>query len=234
MVRKFVLAAAFWLLAPVCFAQISVPAEIAVHQPIVVQSEQQADAYIWRVSSPAARRTLDAGRVIHVWAPPGTYTLELTTIRLEIDWEALTSRLIYDEHVAVFTVAGSSPGPGPGPGPEPTPNPYRPAPEFQVSVAPVKAIRLEQPDSLKLSEMYATVASQARAGVYRSLGEVRADLVKRGTALSLRGKYRGLAVAVDQFLTTSLGLEHEVQAGRVGDALETLAWAVWEAGRAQQ
>ena len=220
------------LTASLAHGQIDVPAEVAVHAPVVARSQQQADAYIWRVSAPAQRRVVDGGLVLHVWAPPGLYTLELTTIRLEIDWEAQTSRLIYDEHTAAFTVTGSSPGPGPGP--EPIVNPHRPAPDFQAAVGPVAAIRLEQPDSLKLSEMYATVASQARAGVYRSLGEVRADLVKRGTALSLRGKYQGLAAAVDRFLTTSLGLEHEVQAGRVGDALETLAWAVWEAGRAQQ
>jgi len=219
------------LLAPVCFAQISVPAEVAVHKPIISRSEQQADAYIWRVSAPAQRQTVDSGVGCHIWAPPGSYTLELTTIRLEIDWEAKTSRLVYDEHAAAFTVTGTGPGPGPGPGP--TPNPYRPTPEFQVAVEPVKAFSLSVPNSEKLAEMYHTIASQARAGVYRSLGEVRADLVKRGTALNLKGVYPGLAEAVDKYLTASLGLEHEVKAARVGDTLETLAWAVWESGRAK-
>lgn len=217
------------LAASSAWAQVIGPATVDEHEPIVCRSEGQADVYIWQVASPAKRLVVENGRAIHVWAPPGKYEVRLTTITIAIDWDKQSKDIQYNEHVHSFEVAGDPDPDPPTPPVPPTPNPYKPDPAFQSAVSPVTSIRLEQADSKSLAEMYATVASQARAGVYSNLGQVRADLIKRGSALNLKGKYAGLSQAVEQYLTSSLGLEL-VKAESVGDALETLAWAVFEAG----
>ena len=215
-----------FLATTAAYGQIIAPGSVEEHMPIVCRSDGDADVYIWRISAPAKRLTVLNGKACHVWAPPGTYSVELTTITIVIDWEAKTKDVQYQEHQATLIVGDGTPEPPP---PEPTPNPYTPDAALQAAVAPVRVISLEVADSHKLAEMYHTVASQARAGAYSDLGQVRSELIKRGTALSLRGKYPGLSQAVERYLTDSLGLEREVKAERVGDTLETLAWAVWRA-----
>jgi hypothetical protein len=226
---------AILLAASSAWAQIIAPTSVDEHFPIVCRSEGQADVYIWQVTSPAKRLVVENGRAVHVWAPPGKYEVRLTTITIAIDWEKQSKDIQYNEHLAEFTVgAVPDPDPDPDPKPDPTPNPYHPDPALQAAVSPVKALSLSQPDSKALAEMYATVASQSRAGAFTDYGQLRAELVKRGSALSLKGKYAGLSQAVEQYLTQSLGLEREtVTAERVGNTLETLAWAVFEAGRAK-
>lgn len=119
---------------------------------------------------------------------------------------------------------------GDPPTPDPV-NPYKPAPAYQAAAEPVRKLSLSQADSRALADLYSSVAGQARAGGYTSMAQIRSDLVKRGTLLSLKGKYSGLSSAVESYLSTSLGLVEIAPAASVGDVFETLAWAVWEAGR---
>ena len=207
--------------------QIVAPDTVEEHKPILCTSEGSADVYLWRVDEPAKKVVVASGRGCHIWAPPGKYTLTLTTITITIDWDNKSKDVQYDEFVHALTVEGDS---TPPPNPDPKPNPYSPDPEFQPLASPVKAIRLEPADSEALAAMYAAVAAQVRAGAFQNLGQVRAELVKRGTELSLQGKYSGLAGAVEQFLTEVVGLEREVANSRAGRALDTLAWAIYEGG----
>lgn len=225
------------LMPTLAWGQIIAPEAVDEHQPITVRSDGDADVYLWRVSKPAARRVVLNGKGCHIWAPPGEYTVELTTITISIDWENKSKDIQYDEYVHVLTVGDGTPDPGPDPpdppDPEPTPNPYSPDPEFQPKASPVTAMVLEPVDAKQLAAMYAVVSSQVKAGAFNNLGQVRSELVQRGTELSLQGKYTGLATAVEQFLTQTVGLEREVASERAGRALDTLAWAIYETGRGQ-
>lgn len=117
--------------------------------------------------------------------------------------------------------------PDPPDPPEPIANPYKPAPAYQAAAEPVRNIILSRADSHALASLYATVAAQVRAGAYQSLGAIRADLVKRGQQLNLKGKYAGLSPSVESYLTATIGREEVVPAESAGDVFETLAWAVW-------
>jgi hypothetical protein len=67
------------------------------------------------------RRSVDGGRTIHIWAPPGSYTVELITTRLQIDWDKKTWQFLQDEHTAAIVVKGVGPEPGPDPPVPPQP-----------------------------------------------------------------------------------------------------------------
>lgn len=229
---RLVLAVLYGLAWETCvLGQIELPQQIAEHQPIVAKSTGDADVFLWRLPSPAKRIVLDGGRTVHIWAPAGTYQVELTTISIDIDWEQKRKDVRYDEHMATLVVTSSGPTPPPDPTPDPSPNPYKPAPAFKAAVEPVKLFSLQPQHSQPLAEMYATVASQSRAGAYKNLAEIRADLVKRGTALNLKGKYPDLASVVERYLSGTLGLDPAVSVASAGDVLETLAWAIYETGR---
>ena len=169
----------------------------------------------------------------HITAPPGEYKIVaagwwITTRSVKLPDEPEPVKLItgmgrYNES-ANFKVTG-------GVNPPPLVNPYKPAPAFQAAARPVQALSLSTADSRELSEVYSLVAQQVRAGKYKSLGEIRRDLVELGSQLKLKGKYAGLSVAVDKYLSTTLGLEEVVPADTAGDVIETLAWAVFETGR---
>lgn len=100
--------------------QIDLPEKVAEHQPVVAASSVDADVYIWRVSKPAKRVTVEGGRKIHIWAPPGEYEVSLTVITIVIDWEKQMKEVLYDEHVATLVIEGDGDD-GDDDGPDPTP-----------------------------------------------------------------------------------------------------------------
>jgi hypothetical protein len=108
------------LMALPAYGQIKAPAQVDEHAPIVCTSEQAADVYLWRISGAAKRIVLDNGKTVHVWAPPGSYEITLTTIAIVIDWEKKSKDVVYQEHVAQLKV-GNAPEPGPNPNPQPPP-----------------------------------------------------------------------------------------------------------------
>jgi hypothetical protein len=86
-------------------AQINVPAQVDVYKPIVISSAIESDVYIWHLSDKAVRLTVDDGKGLHVWAPPGVYDVRLTVIK--VDWEG--KKVAYNEHFAQFKVVGTKP-----------------------------------------------------------------------------------------------------------------------------
>jgi hypothetical protein len=187
----------------------------------------------FKVDTDAARYEIKepSPKVYYMWAASGKYSIMavgMWGVPVPDEpgkWQSFG--MIWQE--LKFEVTGGTP-PIPPP-PPPIVNPYTPAPQFQAAVQPVRVLSLVQVDSQSLANLYATVAVQVRSGVYKSLGEIRADLVKRGQLLNLKGKYPALPQAVEQYLVASLGLEEGVPTASVGDVFETLAWAVFEAGR---
>ena len=165
----------------------------------------------------------------NVWAGTGTHQVAAKGIWVLTDTGTLGGKLLdfgmYDYSKSFEVTGGVTPPP-----PNPV-NPYRPAPQYQAAVEPVKSLSLTKADSHALATLYSSIASQVRAGSFKNLGEIRAELVTKGKSLNLSGKYAGLAPAVDKYLSSTVGLEQVAPAATVGDVFETLAWAVYEAGR---
>jgi hypothetical protein len=243
MVARICLAVVFWaVLALPSLAQIKdVQSSYAPGEAIVLELDMTLvpkDAVIqpgfkFKVDTTAARYEIKEPipSTYYMWGASGTYNIMAVGMwgvpvpNEPGKWQSFG--MIWQD--LKFEVTGGTP-PIP-PIPPPPVNPYTPAPQFQAAAQPVRVLSLGQADSQSLASMYATVSAQARAGLYKSLSEIRADLVKRGQLLNLKGKYPGLSQAVEQFLVASLGLEEGVPTASAGDVLETLAWAVFETGR---
>jgi hypothetical protein len=123
---------------------------------------------------------------------------------------------------------------GPAPPPTPVVNPYRPAPQFQPLCEPVTRIKLSRDDASRLAAIYpsALKASLAKPQPGPMLADLRAEIVRAGSALQLRGRYAGLSAAVDAALVGGLGLENvPIDQAKAAAFLDTLAWSIWEAGR---
>lgn len=170
-----------------------------------------------------------ASESYNVWAGTGTHEVTASGIWVLTDTGTLGGKLLdfgmYDYSKSFEVIGGVTPPP-----PDPA-NPYKPAPQYQAAVEPVRVLSLVKADSHALATLYSSIASQVRAGSFKNLGEIRAELVTKGKSLNLSGKYAGLAPAVDKYLSTTVGLDQVAPAATVGDAFETLAWAVYEAGK---
>jgi hypothetical protein len=222
------------------FAGLDVKASYQAGEPIIVKMtiEGIPDGAVLRrdkfkVIGAAAVKVDDT--TWHIWALPGKYTIEAFgewRLYQEIEGkDGKTYRTISDEDDYEFSASFEVTGGVTPPPPNPV-NPYRPAPQYQAAAEPVKSLSLTQADSRSLATLYSSIASQVRAGSFKNLGEIRAELINRGKSLNLSGKYAGLAPAVDKYLSSTVGLEQVAPAATVGDAFETLAWAVFEAGKA--
>lgn len=127
------------------WAQIEMPTTVAPHEPIVAKSVQEADIYLWRVPAPAKRIVLDNGRTLHIWAPPGTYQVELTTIAIKIDWDSRKQDVQYAEHSATLKVSGQQPDPKPDPKPNPDPPPPPPVTQLGAVIVEDAVYRTQLP-----------------------------------------------------------------------------------------
>jgi len=237
-VRPLLILGLLLLLGSAAVGQIVVPAE--------TPRDKMIDATITLPGVPAHAKLLgtltiegadwregNTKGLYHITAPPGEYKIVasgwwITTREVKLPdepepVEVITGMGQYNQ-TAPFKVTGV-------PDPPPIVNPYKPAPAYQAAVAPVRSLSLSRADSQALSEVYSLVATQVRAGKYKSMGEIRRDLVQLGSQLNLKGKYAGMSQTVEQYLSATLGLEEVVPAASVGDVLETLAWAVFETGR---
>lgn len=134
-----------------------------------------------------------------------------------------------------LTLDAPSPDPGPEPDPDPDPkpdpNPYVPDERWQAAVRPILAYDLDRRDASNLALLYGTAGSQAAAGALQTTLELRQYLVEHGTKLGLQGKYPGLGDAVDKVMADALGLDVVKLSDHAPGLLQTLAWAVWEAGQ---
>ena len=232
LVRPVLLVALVLLLVGAAWGQIDMPDEVPLGEPIVctVKLEGVPDGAEWKqavvpdITGDCHVEPGPAPNVFHIWGLPGEYTVEVFGMWGLRDPEKPTSWIDFGfvKDRRKFKITGSV-----TPDPQPVVNPYKPAPAYQAAVEPVTSLSLGQSDSHALAALYFSAATQVRAGAYKSLGEIRADLIKRGQRLNLKGKYDGLPQAVESYLQTTIGREEVVPAASVGDVFETLAWAVW-------
>lgn len=100
------LATALYLLCASAEAQITIPAQTDVGEPIVASTSFEAKGYDW-VSPTAKLVVFDGGKQVYVWAKPGQHRIELA---------AATADYKIHRFAAEFKV-----GDAPAPGPTPTP-----------------------------------------------------------------------------------------------------------------
>lgn len=106
-------------------------------------------------------------------------------------------------------------------------NPY-PAPLATVRsrVEPLTQFQLQRADALSLAAMY-NAASQASLATTLDLREY---CIGEGKKLALKGKYDGLANAVDAAWNELIGLKSRPLTPGDKAALAGFAWAVWQTG----
>lgn len=97
--------------------------EVMEHEPAVMESTfvEPVGASVlldWKVDKPARGREFDGARVFAVWAPPGTYEVELDIVTAIL----VDGKIKLDKDEQIYNLVVKSKGPGPGPGPGPTPD----------------------------------------------------------------------------------------------------------------
>lgn len=86
---------------------INVPDKIDQYKPIIIEATDVANVYIWTLPDAASKVSLNNGKTLHVWAPPGKYSIKLTTIIVDFEKKDIK----YNEGVGQFEVLGNSPAP---------------------------------------------------------------------------------------------------------------------------
>lgn len=196
---------------------------------VILSASVDAKAFAW-TCIPDSRRWLavDGGRrVVFASGTPGSYTFVLATATCDVP-------AVY-QHVVTIELPGPKPPDPPNPPlpppPQPGVNPWQPAAAWQPSAAPIRALKLSREDATKLAEMYGRLSRPAALASLATTGDLRAALVREGSSLGLRGRYSGLAEAVDKYLAAAVRLDNVPLNREAASAvLETLAWAVWETG----
>lgn len=114
------------LLLLAALGQIAVPSAVEVGDPVaaVVEPTNPASQFLW--DSDAQWLQGPSENVIHLWAPPGSYTVECIEAWI-ITTDGQVPQLKLLKHKATFLVEGeitppNPPEPEPGPGPTPTPD----------------------------------------------------------------------------------------------------------------
>jgi hypothetical protein len=120
------------LLLLLCSADLAlepvVQLEVTEHQPVVIEANLEIEPgwqvlFDWDVDKPARAREVDNGKVVHIWAPPGRYEIELSAIL--VNWD--TRELKKQEQTTSLVILGDDSTP---PDPGPTPDPAVPEDEF--------------------------------------------------------------------------------------------------------
>lgn len=86
---------------------INVPDKIDQYKPIIIEAVDNANVYIWSLPDAASKVSLNNGKTLHVWAPPGKYSIKLTTIIVDFEKKDIK----YNEGISQFEVLGNSPAP---------------------------------------------------------------------------------------------------------------------------
>lgn len=161
-IAKFCLLLAFFSTTTL-LAQIKVEEKIKLHHPIVIQSTQVADVYLWTIKEPIKKVVAENGKIVYAWAPKGVYDVHLVTIT--VDWEA--KKLNYNEFDDSFEVTDlepippgpNPPGPNPPPGPTPTPTGIKAVVKEALKTVTAAAL----PQKKMIAGHYAGVAGEAKA-----------------------------------------------------------------------
>lgn len=182
------------LLAVLLFAQVSVstPEQFTFreHEPIELRADVTLEEGFaiafrsWSVDRPALGREYDGGNVYTVWAPPGTYTIEMDC--LLINWDAKK----FEKVQRVFTVhvQGAQPPPPVPPSP---PDPIPPGPTPITD--PVKHVVILQNDetSVKAAQQLLLLRDSLPTEYHLTIHHV-GDLDEGGKPSSVLAKYQAL------------------------------------------
>jgi hypothetical protein len=207
----------FWSIGPALPAEpaapIDGPATAAPGDLVILTATVPAKNYAW-TCIPANKKWLavEGGKqVVFANRTVGTYTFVLATAKGDVAAVA--------QHVVVI-----------GEEVVPERNPWVPSSAWESATATIRTLKMSRADSIALAKLYGDLST--RLSSIQTTGDLRAALVREGSALSLKGKYPGLADAVDKYLIASIRLEN-VALNREAAApiLQTLAWAIWEAGK---
>lgn len=200
--RRFLILAAFavWAQCSAVRAQIIVPAESKLGEPIVasVQGEASEGAkvvYDWRSGAGVSFLPVDEGRSLHVWAKPGSHRLEVTVAtqvirkivvfvpdpefptdvtKAKLQTLEIAESLDVKRHEAAFKVEGGAPEP---PGPEPPKPLPEPKPGTLGALVPAEARG-------PLAEFYADWATTIRTTAnVKTTGQFRGDHQESMSAL---------------------------------------------------
>lgn len=156
------------LLCSQSFGQIKVADKIDEYKPIIIESTTDASIYIWQVrlsvrgpkntDNPVTKVSINNNKTLHVWAEPGKYEVNLTTVN--IDWEQ--KQVTQLDNYATFEVlargAPIPPDPGPNP-PPPTPTAFK----EKVKSALTKVSPATLTYKTKVAEVYSGIATEAAA-----------------------------------------------------------------------
>jgi len=231
-----------WLVAVLCFGstalgELDMPVEVDAYSPLVVKVTDEADWITFEVPDAWNVVYVDQS-TLHVWAPPGSYKVKATALRIDItvDWEtqAVNKKVSGQTYQREVTIKEASPD-----NPPPIVNPYKaPSVALQEQTKPIRLLTLDRTDAAALGKLYALTASLIRLSgdpaadnALRTTAAVRQFLAEGGPPLGLAGKYSGLADAVDGCLLAMIGLQSRDTNNGDAEAFEALAWAVCEVGR---
>jgi hypothetical protein len=160
-----------FLVAGAAGAQIILPDTIPPHTPVIASAtsvvpEGAEVKFTWRLSGDKAYLvTVDGNTRAHIWAPPGTYTLDVIIVwidfeTIEVNGKELKVLKGWDlqQYSKPFTIGDKPPGPGPEPDPGPTPTGFK-----AHILAAYKAINAPAGSAAKVAKVYRSVAAQAAA-----------------------------------------------------------------------
>lgn len=151
-------------LTPNLFGQIKCLDKIDEHKPIIMESETEANVYKWSMSKQISKISLENGRIIHCWAPPGKYDIGLMTITVDFDKKDIQ----FNEHEFILEVVKGNLPPTPPTPPTPPNPPTPPVPPqtaFKQAVASAlaKVPTAGQQYKVKIAEVYSGIALEAES-----------------------------------------------------------------------
>lgn len=219
-------------------AELTAPEKVAVHTLVRAQAGTVADSTLWEVMVilPVApyldfpdfvevRRPDSQPPEIAFTGPPGRYVIHLIQHRADTGFSKARA-------VVVIGVA-----PDPQPDPPPDTNPFHPSPAYRPTLEPVaQAEKTIRQYADRVSAMYGQLSRDVAGGSFRTYQEVADAVADRGAKLGVTPgqypKFKAAMIASSKALPWSRPDPAAVIADRVEVAacLETIAWAVWEAG----
>lgn len=197
------------------YSQIKCLDKIDEYKPIVLESESEANVYKWSIPKQISKVSLENGKIIHCWAPPGKYYIELTTIKVDFDKKDIQ----FSEHEIILEVVKGNLPPNV---PDTPDNPVVPTTAFKEEVK--KALLKVGTSGLtyknKIAEVYSTIANEAEensnswdAATMVNEAKVRNTSVLPSSALNdWKDFWSGLSTAFKNLKLASTDLQGHIKA----------------------
>lgn len=257
---KFVLPVLAMLLALAsqAFGQLNAPKEVEPFEPIIVNCQiapsKDAEVQIsWRTSSDKVKfEELDHGSTLHIWAPPGDYSVEATvavqtfreilvlvpdpdapndTTKAKTERVKVALSFSVNRYTAEFKVKGDVPTP-PGPQP-PAPNPPGvPSAELQAIVGPIKSI-MAGADATKASTWkgaWSDFLIVLPSTPLKTTGELKTAITSftnaAATKANLQGAFPGFSAALEKAFVARFGAEDAtLDPAKASEFIAAVVWA---------